>query len=136
MSVVLLPVLAAVAGAVSFTSPCCLPLVPGNLSYMSALPVADLGQRDARAVTVRAAVLFVAGFTAVLGVAVALLGSVVLRNLPLIVRVAGVGIIVGGVCRDQPLGRLRRRRRFPAPRSGSATRRVTTLMARSPGSGR
>ena len=100
MSVVLLPVLAAVAGAVSFTSPCCLPLVPGYLSYMSSLPVADLGQRDARAVTVRAAVLFVAGFTAVfsvLGVAVALLGSVVSRNLPLVVRVAGVGIIVMGL---------------------------------------
>lgn len=100
MSVVLLPVLAAVAGAVSFTSPCCLPLVPGYLSYMSALPVTDLGQSDARAVTVRAAVLFVAGFTAVfsvLGVAVALLGSVVSRNLPLIVRVAGVGIIVMGL---------------------------------------
>ena len=100
MPAVLLPVLAMVAGAVSFTSPCCLPLVPGYLSYMSALPVADLGQREARAVTVRAAVLFVAGFTvvfSVLGVAIGLLGSAVTRNLPSIVRVAGVGIIVMGL---------------------------------------
>lgn len=100
MPAVLLPVLAAVAGAVSFTSPCCLPLVPGYLSYMSALPVADLGQREARAVTVRASLLFVAGFTlvfSVLGVAVGLLGSAVTRNLPMIIRVAGVGIIVMGL---------------------------------------
>jgi len=65
MPAVLLPVLATVAGVVSFTSPCCLPLVPGYLSYMSALPVADLGQRQARAVALRASVLFVAGFTVV-----------------------------------------------------------------------
>lgn len=100
MPAVLLPVLATVAGAVSFTSPCCLPLVPGYLSYMSALPVGELGQREARAVTVRAAILFVAGFTLVfsaLGVAVGLLGSTVARNLPLIIRVAGVGIIVMGL---------------------------------------
>ena len=100
MSAVLLPVLATVAGVVSFTSPCCLPLVPGYLSYMSALPVADLGRREARAVAVRASLLFVAGFTVVftaLGVSVGLLGAAVTRNLPVIVRVAGVGIIVLGV---------------------------------------
>lgn len=100
MPAVLLPVLATVAGAVSFTSPCCLPLVPAYLSYMSALPVTDLGRREARVVTVRASLLFVAGFTLVfsaLGVAVGLLGSAVTRNLPVIVRVAGVGIIVMGL---------------------------------------
>lgn len=36
----LLPVLATLAGAVSGASPCCLPLSPGYLSYVSALPVA------------------------------------------------------------------------------------------------
>jgi len=100
MPAVLLPVLATVAGAVSFTSPCCLPLVPGYLSYVSALPVGDLGRREARAVALRASLLFVAGFTLVftaLGVAVGLLGATVTRNLPLIVRVAGVGIIVLGL---------------------------------------
>jgi len=97
---VLLPLLATVAGAVSFTSPCCLPLVPGYLSYVSALPVSDLGRREARAVALRASMLFVAGFTLVftlLGVAVGLLGSTVTRNLPVVVRVAGVGIIVLGL---------------------------------------
>jgi len=100
MPAVLLPLLATVAGAVSFTSPCCLPLVPGYLSYVSALPVGDLGRREARVVALRASVLFVAGFTVVftaMGVAVGLLGSTVTRNLPVIVRVAGVGVIVLGL---------------------------------------
>jgi cytochrome c-type biogenesis protein len=96
---VLLPLFAVVAGLVSFSSPCCVPLVPGYLSYMSALPVSELGQREARAVTLRAAVLFVAGFTLVftaLGVSFALAGSLV-RNKPVILQVAGIGIIVMGL---------------------------------------
>jgi cytochrome c-type biogenesis protein len=96
---VLLPLFAVVAGLVSFSSPCCVPLVPGYLSYMSALPVSELGEREARAVTLRAAVLFVAGFTVVftaLGVSFALAGSLV-RNKPVILQVAGIGIIVMGL---------------------------------------
>ena len=100
MPTVLFPVLAMVAGAISFTSPCCLPLIPGYLSYISALPVAELGEREGRGVALRASLLFVLGFTVVftvLGVAIGLLGSLVVRNLPIIVRVAGVGIIVMGL---------------------------------------
>src|SRR5213593_2530426 len=94
-----LPFLAVVAGVVSFSSPCCLPLIPGYLSYVSALPVSDLGRHEARAVALRASLLFVAGFTlvfAVLGVSFAFVGSALLRNVPLIVRVSGVLIIVMG----------------------------------------
>ena len=100
MPTVLFPVLAMVAGTISFTSPCCLPLIPGYLSYISALPVAELGEREGRGVALRASALFVLGFTVVftlLGVAIGLLGSLVVRNLPIIVRVAGVGIIVMGL---------------------------------------
>ena len=74
-----LPLFAVVAGLLSFSSPCCLPLLPGYLSYVSALPVSELGDRQARLVTLRAALLFVGGFTlvfTVLGVAVQRLGSV------------------------------------------------------------
>lgn len=49
---------------------------------------------------VRAAVLFVAGFTLVftlLGASFGFFGSLLLRDLPLIVRLAGVGIIVMGL---------------------------------------
>jgi cytochrome c-type biogenesis protein len=100
MEALTLPLLAVVAGAISFSSPCCLPLVPGYLGYMSALPVSDLGQREARGVTLRAAVLFVAGFTTVftvLGAGATVLGSLVLRNQNTLVRIFGVVIIVLGL---------------------------------------
>jgi cytochrome c-type biogenesis protein len=96
----LLSFAAFVAGIVSFSSPCCLPLLPGYVSYVSALPVSELGTREARRVTLRASLLFVAGFTAVfttLGVAASALGSVLLRNQDGIVRVFGVVIIVLGL---------------------------------------
>ncbi len=95
-----LPLFAVVAGLISFSSPCCLPLLPGYLSYMSALPVSELGDRQARRVTLRASLLFVAGFTVVftvLGVVVQLLGSVLLRNDGPVVRWFGVPIIVLGL---------------------------------------
>ena len=97
MEALVLPVLAVLAGVVSFSSPCCLPLIPGYLSYVSALPVSELGEREARRVTLRASLLFVAGFTTVftvLGLGATLLGSVLLRNQDVMVRVFGVVIIV------------------------------------------
>lgn len=100
MGTVLLPLLAVGAGVISFSSPCALPLVPGYLAYVSALPVSDLGRRESRAVTLRASILFVAGFTLVftaLGVSFALVGMLFQRNLITIVRVAGVGIIIMGL---------------------------------------
>lgn len=100
MEALTLPVLAVVAGFISFSSPCCLPLIPGYLSYVSALPVSELGDRDARRVTVRAALLFVAGFTVVftvLGIAATALGAVLLRNQDDIVRGFGVVIVVMGL---------------------------------------
>lgn len=96
----LLPPLAMLAGAISFTSPCCLPLIPGYLSYISGLPISELGQREARALTLRAALLFVAGFTLVftaLGVSFAFVGGALLRNVPVIIKVAGVVIILMGL---------------------------------------
>jgi len=100
VEVLALPMLALVAGFVSFSSPCCLPLVPGYLSYVSALPVSELGERDARRVTVRAAILFVAGFTSVftvLGIGATLVGSLFLRNQDTLVRVFGVVIVAMGL---------------------------------------
>lgn len=121
MPVLSLPLLSLVAGMISFSSPCCLPLIPGYLSYMSALPVSELGTRQARAVTVRAAVLFVAGFTLVftaLGTSAALVGSLLIRNLPAITRASGVviiglGLAMLGIVRV-PL--LHRERRFDLAR--------------------
>ena len=58
------------------------------VSYISALPVAELSPRDARRVTVRAAILFVAGFTLIfslLGAASGLVGAWLLSNLDTII---------------------------------------------------
>ncbi|MGI9022559.1 MAG: cytochrome c biogenesis CcdA family protein [Acidimicrobiales bacterium] len=116
MEVLTLPLMAVFAGFVSFSSPCCLPLVPGYLSYVSALPVAELSEREARRVTVRAAFAFVAGFSVVftvLGVAATLVGSVFLRNQDTVVRFFGViiiafGLVTMGVVRVPVLMRERR----------------------------
>jgi cytochrome c-type biogenesis protein len=88
------------AGLLSFSSPCCLPLVPGYLSYVSSLPVADLGERESRGVALRASLMFVAGFTVVftvLGVAAQLLGSVLFSNDGPVVRVFGLVIVAMGL---------------------------------------
>jgi cytochrome c-type biogenesis protein len=100
MPPVLLPLFAVVAGVISFSSPCCLPLLPGYVSYISALPTSSLGTKEARTTTLRASLAFVAGFAlvfTVLGVASAFFGSFVLRVLPTIVQIMGVGIIVLGL---------------------------------------
>lgn len=92
--------LAVLAGALSFSSPCCLPLIPSYLAYISGLPVSDLGRQEARRVTLRAALLFVAGFTVVftsLGVFVGLLGGQVTARIPAVTRVAGVGMVLLGL---------------------------------------
>jgi cytochrome c-type biogenesis protein len=67
--VVALPV-ALLAGLISFFSPCCLPLLPGYLSYATGLSGADLaeagrGGRVRRGRMLTGSVLFVAGFTLV-----------------------------------------------------------------------
>ena len=60
----------ALAGLVSFASPCVVPLVPGYLSYLAAIAGVDdearaQPQTSARLRIAGAASLFVAGFTAV-----------------------------------------------------------------------
>jgi cytochrome c-type biogenesis protein len=78
MSPYLLPLFAIAAGVISFSSPCCLPLLPGYVSYISALPTSALGAREARTTTLQASLAFVAGFAVVfttLGVASAFFGS-------------------------------------------------------------
>ena len=100
MDSLLLPVFAIVAGIISFTSPCALPLVPSYLSYVSGLPVSELSDGQAKRLVVRSTATFVAGFTAVftaLGASSTLFGSLLIRHLPTIMRVSGVVIIIFGL---------------------------------------
>jgi cytochrome c-type biogenesis protein len=93
---------AAIAGLVSFLSPCVLPLVPGYLSYVTGLAGADLDdalQRPTAAARGRLALGvfgFIAGFTAVftlMGVFVSSVGRALLTNERVIQLVAGLLII-------------------------------------------
>ena len=100
MSALALMVGAVAAGFLSFSSPCCLPLVPGYLSYVSALPVSELGENEARRTAVRGALLFVAGFTTVftlLGLGSSALGTSLLRNQDSVTRVFGIVIVLLGL---------------------------------------
>lgn len=97
---VLLPVAAVAAGLVSFVSPCALPLVPAYLSYVSGLSLSDLEAARARRATLQAALLFVAGFTVVftlLGVSSGLVGDALSSHMSLVLRIAGIGIIILGL---------------------------------------
>ncbi|MFV2175142.1 cytochrome c biogenesis CcdA family protein [Actinomadura sp. LOL_016] len=91
--------LAALAGLVSFASPCVLPLVPGYLSYVTGMSGADLAdERKGRLLA--GVVLFVAGFTVVFvsyGAVFGGLGRWLLEYQETITRVLGVVTIVFGL---------------------------------------
>ncbi|HZZ52521.1 MAG TPA: cytochrome c biogenesis CcdA family protein [Pseudonocardia sp.] len=100
---------AVAAGAVSFASPCVVPLVPGYLAYLAGLVGADTPPASEReAETARsgrwrvagAAGLFVAGFTVVFGVilvGVVRLADALTDNQTLLQRIGGVITIVMGL---------------------------------------
>jgi cytochrome c-type biogenesis protein len=89
--------LAFAAGAISITSPCCLPLLPGYLGYLTGLSAEEAARHRSR--TVLAAALFVAGFSLVfiaLGATASLLGALLLAYRLQLARVAGVLILAMG----------------------------------------
>ncbi|MER7543488.1 cytochrome c biogenesis protein CcdA [Spirillospora sp. NPDC127506] len=91
--------LAALAGLVSFASPCVLPLVPGYLSYVTGMTGADLAEQR-RGRLVAGALLFIAGFSAVFvsyGVVFGGLGRWLLEYQDTITRVLGAVTIVFGL---------------------------------------
>lgn len=91
---------ALLAGAISFASPCVVPLVPGYLAYLSALVGADApavnadeGAKKGRYRVVGAAALFVLGFTIVFAASVGSLvwlADALLINQDLLQRIGGV----------------------------------------------
>ena len=133
--VLLALLVSALAGLVSFASPCVVPLVPGYLSYLAAVVgVADhdraepagsggVAVRTARLRVAGAAALFVAGFTVVfvLGT-VAVLGMTtsLITNQLLLQRIGGVVTIVMGLVFVGLIPVLQREARF-------APRRISTL---------
>ncbi len=92
---------AVIAGALSFLSPCVLPLVPPYLCFVSGQSLEDMKAdcgRDQR--VMMTALAFVLGFSAVfifLGAGASSIGAVLRQNLPLLGQIAGAFIILMGL---------------------------------------
>lgn len=85
------------AGLLSFLSPCTLPLLPGYLAFMSGLGIEEAQARQNMRTVFTAALLFVLGFSLVfvaLGATASYLGSLVQQYHAMLVRVAGLFIIL------------------------------------------
>ena len=95
MSAVFLIMAAFLAGIVSFSSPCCLPLLPGYVAYVGG----DPGQASPRR-TMAAAGLFVLGFGATftaMGASASWIGATLLSNRPVLIQAAGLLVAAMGV---------------------------------------
>ncbi len=117
------------AGALSFLSPCVLPLVPGYISFISGVSLEEMGggvdRRRNLAKASLASLAFGAGFTLIfilLGATATLLGKLLFARLPLLQRIAGAIIVIFGL-HTLGLFRLgflyRERRFFPEGRRAS-----------------
>lgn len=108
-SVLLAAPIALAAGALSFASPCVLPLVPGYLGFVGGL---DRTGDRARSRVVLGAALFVLGFSLVFvltSIVFGAAGYVLIEYQDLITRGAGVLVIVLGLVFVGGLGPLQRR---------------------------
>jgi cytochrome c-type biogenesis protein len=95
---------AVAAGAVSFASPCVVPLVPGYLAYLAGLVGVDSRETErtgaGRWRVAGAAVLFVAGFTVVFGailIGVVQVADALVANEAVLQRAGGVVMIAMGL---------------------------------------
>jgi len=126
---------AAAAGAITFASPCCLPLVPGYLSYVTGMSADGAaaakepggGSAPGRSRAVAGTALFVAGFSALFasyGAAFGGLGATLLAHQKILVQVLGgvtilLGLLFAGVFDRLPLAGRMLRPSF-RPRAGLA----------------
>jgi cytochrome c-type biogenesis protein len=92
------------AGFLSFVSPCVLPLIPGYVSFVSGLTLeemrGDTAVTNARRQVLIASLWFVLGFSLVfiaLGATASVIGKVILRNQPILSKVAGAILVVLGL---------------------------------------
>jgi len=90
---------AALAGLVSFASPCVLPLVPGFLGYVTGLTGEPLAEKS-RGRMLTGALLFVIGFTAVFvlgSIFVTTAGRALIEHRTALMRLGGVVVILMGL---------------------------------------
>jgi len=92
------------AGILSFLSPCVLPLVPGYISFLSGVSLEELEKGVSSKRVLRetgvVSVFFVLGFSIVfiaLGASASFIGKLLAAYMPVLVKVAGVIIIILGL---------------------------------------
>ncbi|MEU0721792.1 cytochrome c biogenesis protein CcdA [Streptomyces lavendulocolor] len=130
-SLLLAAPIALAAGAITVASPCCLPLVPGYLSYATSMAAADAHQAQAEGRIRRRALLgtalFVLGFAALFAAYGALFGGIstlLLAHQETLLRILGaltivLGLMFMGALERVPLLSRTFRPRF-TPRAGLA----------------
>lgn len=92
--------LALVAGVVSFSSPCCLPLMPGYLSFIGGVSSGERGGTATQTRSTTAALLFVTGFAltfTAMGAGASLLGGTILQHRAGLMQIAGVFVVGMGL---------------------------------------
>lgn len=85
------------AGFISFASPCVLPIVPGYLTVITGLDITSDARDGQTARIIRDTSLFILGFSVVfvlLGIGATSIGSVIVDNQTLLVRVSGLMVLV------------------------------------------
>jgi len=108
--------LALLAGLVAFASPCVLPLVPGYLGYVSGFSSTTELATKPKARVVIGVLLFIIGFSAVFigfSVAFASLGLLVLGWMDIIIRFAGLLVILMGFVFIGQVSFLQRQTKLP-----------------------
>jgi len=88
------------AGILSFASPCCLPLVPAYLGYMTGVSAGDGAEASPSRRLGALALAFVLGLAVIftlLGASANALGQLLLAYRPLILRLAGLLIVIFGL---------------------------------------
>lgn len=112
---------AALAGLVSFLSPCVLPLLPGYFGYFSSLAPLTATERKKNWTLVGSVALFVAGFSAVfvlLGVAFAAAGARFAAYQDAVLRLSGALLIVLGLVFIGKIASLQKTARLKVAKRG------------------
>ena len=92
------------AGALSFVSPCILPLIPAYISYISGVSIKELASKDKAPAFKRRIVIsslfFIAGFSVIfigMGATATTFGKLISSHIIVLRRIAGVVIVIFGL---------------------------------------